>query len=218
MMDWLLHEVLRPFAEQFSYVGVSFLLLLTGLGLPCPEDVLLLLGGFLVYKHEGSIELMIVVSLGSVLLGDLIMFGLGRRYGRAILHWRLIRSLLPAERVAKIEGFYLRHGKKTIFFGRFAAGLRWGIFLLAGTLQMSVVRFVAMDLLAALLSVPALVWMGQQFGDEFELAAVKIAAVKMYVIAGASIGVLCYAWWRHRRGAATIGAAATAKGTGDVQP
>lgn len=218
MLDWLLHEVLRPFAEQFTYAGISFLILLTGIGLPCPEDVLLILGGYLVYRHEGSLGLMIVVSVASVLVGDLIMFGLGRRYGRAILHWWPIRRFFSPERVAKVEGFYLKHGKKTIFFGRFAAGLRPGIFLLAGTLQMSVVRFVAMDFLAAMLSVPALIWLGMVSGPRFETAAAEVAAVKMYVIGGILIVALCYAWWRHRRRAPAIGGAATAKGTGDVHP
>lgn len=212
MSKWLLHEVLIPFAKEFSYVGIALAILATGIGLPCPEDILLLLGGYLVHRHEGSLALMVIVSLASVLAGDLIMFGLGRRYGRKILHWWLIRKLLPPERVVRIEGFYLKHGKKTIFFGRFAAGLRPGIFLLAGTLQMSVVRFVVMDLLAALLSVPALVWLGRKLGKRFEEqideVVDELAAIKLTVLLVLALVALCYVWWRHRKSMAAARAGA----------
>lgn len=205
LLHWLIHDVVIPFAEEFSYVGVAISILLTGLGLPCPEDVLLLAGGYLVYRHEGSLAIMAMVSVASVLAGDLIMFGLGRRFGREILHWGPLRRWLPPERLAKVEKFTLRHGKAAIFFGRFAAGLRPGIFLLAGTMQMSAGRFLAMDSLAAVLSVPALVWAGMHFGQDIDGAVEEIAAIKMKVVLGLLFVGLCWIWWKYRRGTTATG-------------
>ena len=47
----MLVGVISSYIEHFTYLGLFVILMLCGLGLPMPEDVALLVGGFL--AHEG---------------------------------------------------------------------------------------------------------------------------------------------------------------------
>lgn len=179
----MLEHLIKYFSRDvFSYIGVIFFLLLTGLGLPVPEDIILLAAGFVTANDYARIELMIPVTMLSILAGDLITFGLGRRFGNRIYNIRPFSYLFTRKRVVRIEKFYACYGKSAIFFGRFAAGLRAFIYISAGASRMSVSRFIMMDFLAALISVPLLVWLGYYFEGEIRQIAFFVGRIKLWLI------------------------------------
>ncbi|MFA5793515.1 MAG: DedA family protein [Candidatus Brocadiia bacterium] len=179
MLDHLITYFSR---DIFSYIGVIFALLLTGLGMPVPEDIILLAAGFVTANDYARLELMIPITMLSILTGDLITFWLGRKYGNHIYSIRPFSYLFTQKRVARIEKFYARYGKSAIFFGRFAAGLRAFIYVSAGASRMSIGRFILMDFLAALISVPLLVWLGYYFEGEIRQMAFFVGRIKLWLV------------------------------------
>ena len=142
-------------------------LIACGLGLPLPEDVALITGGYLAGKGPpvgvGSLWAMIFVGLAGILIGDSIIFRAGATYGEALLDTRLGRHI-PGEKVERIIGLFERHGAKFIMVARFLPGVRAVTYFVAGTTGVPYWKFLAFDGLAACFSAPAWVLLGHWAG------------------------------------------------------
>lgn len=181
MLDYLINYLSR---DLFSYLGVFVALFLTSVGFPVPEDVILLAAGFVTAPDQdfAKLGLMIPVAMISVLLGDVVMYGLGYKFGERIYTSKPFCYFFTQRRVDKIHKFYARYGKSTIFVSRFAAGLRAWIYIFAGSSKMAIGHFILMDFLAALISVPLLVWLGHHFDYEIKQIASFIGHIKLWIL------------------------------------
>ncbi|MCB9557161.1 MAG: DedA family protein [Deltaproteobacteria bacterium] len=180
-----------------AYLAVFGVLLACGLGVPMPEDITLIAGGYTVYlagiNKLGSPQLvpMIVVGLVGVLSGDVLLFFAGRWLGpKATRIWPFRRVLSPA-RVEKARKYFHRYGGWTAFFARFAAGVRAPIYLIAGSMGMRTRTFLLADGFAALISVPLLVWLAWRFGAQIERVKGWLVNSK-YALAGVFACLLIY--------------------------
>ena len=152
------------YSEHFIYAGLFLILFLCGLGLPVPEELTLLAGGFLV--HLGIIRFyptLGIVFVG-VLIGDMVIYSIGRKWGQGIITHRHMRKFFSESRLERGKRFFGDHGNKTIFIARFLSGFRVAAFLAAGTMGMKPGKFLILDTLAALIMVPLLVLLGYFFG------------------------------------------------------
>ncbi|RME51061.1 MAG: DedA family protein [Deltaproteobacteria bacterium] len=182
MLEWVGSSI------WLGYLGIFLGLLLCGLGLPLPEDILLITAGYLTYIHGWNLYGMVLVALSGVLIGDATIFWLGRRFGREIVNVRLFNRWMSPKRIEKTERFFERYGEKTVFFARFLPGLRAPTYLIAGTMRFDFPLFLLLDGLAALISVPTVVYLAFHFGDDIAAARTHIRKV----IYGAALLVLLY--------------------------
>ena len=83
--------MIEQIIETLPYLGVVMILVASGFGLPIPEDVPLLLGGYLCGVGQADIQLMVPVAFFAVVGADLIVFGLGRRYGHHVPRLPILR-------------------------------------------------------------------------------------------------------------------------------
>lgn len=186
--------------EQLPYLTVYLVLLASGLGLPLPEDIPLLTGGYLCHIGRAHLPLMIATGIIGVLSGDLVLFSMGRRFGHHVVEHRGFRRLVNPPRLIMAEELFTRHGVKIIFIGRFLPGLRPMIFMAAGVLKVRPAVFVAVNGAAACISVPVLVTLGKVFGSSLEQIKrdVRIASHGMFV-ALIAVALLGLAFWLYRR-------------------
>jgi len=137
---------------------VLFVLITCGLGVPLPEDVPLIAGGYLVARG-GSLPLMMFTGLAGILIGDTIIFRAGHVYGEKILETRLGRHI-PGERVQWTIEAFQKHGPKFIIAARFLPGLRAVTYFVAGLTGVPYWKFITFDGLAACVSAPLWVYLG----------------------------------------------------------
>jgi membrane protein DedA with SNARE-associated domain len=156
------------YIQHFTYVGLFCVLLLCGLGLPLPEDLALLAGGFLVHRGVTELPMTLAVSLLGVVAGDNWLFYIGRRFGTGLVSYFQVGRPSSQAQIGRLKEFMHRHGNRAIFYARFLAGLRALIYLTAGSLGFSPGSFVLYDLLGALISVPIVVSLGYLFGGQIE--------------------------------------------------
>ena len=166
-MDWLITHLtsLQPLAVYNTLAGI---LLLCGLGLPIPEDVSLISAGYLAHLGIVNPHKVFVVCFASVLGGDCIAFMLGRFFGSRLLQSRLAQRFFRPRKQIRVRAYFRKFGSKVIFVARFLPGLRFSIFLSAGTLRVRPSVFITYDALAALVSVPALVYVAWVFGQHID--------------------------------------------------
>jgi len=199
----LLERLITFFAEH-GYVAVFMALLLCGAGLPLPEDITLVAGGVIAGLGYADVHIMAAVTMVGVLLGDAGMFLLGHHYGVHMLQWKPIALLMPPRRYAKMQDKFSRYGNRLMFFARFLPGMRTAVFITAGaTHRVSFWRFLLLDGLAALVSVPFWVYLGYFGADRREWLGMWIQRGQnsLWLLGGLAIVVLLVLWWRRRRNA-----------------
>jgi membrane protein DedA with SNARE-associated domain len=198
IQELCVQEFFFSFVGKWSYVGLVAVLLAAGLGLPLPEDIPLLAAGWLVYKGDADLHLMIATALFGVLLGDSVLFTMGRLYGMRILEHRFLRRIAKPWLLARAQTLYDDHGAKILFAARFMPGFRAVVFLNAGIFRVPYWKFIAFDGGAALISVPVWIWAGAKFSQHLHhfLGEARIAS---YVIGGALVLAICAwaLWERH---------------------
>ncbi|MBV8200407.1 MAG: VTT domain-containing protein [Acidobacteria bacterium] len=138
-----------------------------GCGIPLPGETVLLAGGF--FARQGSLSLgwVLVAAFLAAAAGDNTGYWIGRRGGRGLVkrHGRWVG--LTAGRLAAIEGFFDRHGAKTILIARFLSGVRAFAPLFAGISRVPWRRFAAIDAAACLLWATAVSLVGYAFGESW---------------------------------------------------
>lgn len=161
-------EILTQLFGDFSYAGPFLILLLCGLGLPLPEEVTLIGSGLLLYRGEVDFVPIVLVCSTAILLGDSIPYWLGRRYGMSALRIRWVARIVHPERFARLERRFEEHGNWAVFLCRFFAGVRIPGYFVAGAMGMRYPRFIAIDALGVILSVPLSILAGQLFGGQVD--------------------------------------------------
>lgn len=198
--EWLVLKV-----AEWSYLGVFLFLLACGFGMPLPEEVGVIGGGYAVFLGGGGLPealTMVAVALCGVLLGDFVLFTFGRKLGQTPERIPGIGRALTPERMAKAQGLFERHGAKAVFFGRFLFGLRAPIFICSGTLRLPPRTFLTMDGLAAMISVPTGVLLAWRFGGELQQAFQTVGQFDraLLVIAVIAISAVLISVWRNNQG------------------
>jgi membrane protein DedA with SNARE-associated domain len=167
----VLNHLITFFAE-YGYIAVFCVLVLCGIGLPVPEDITLLAGGIICglskyTPYPINVNIMVIVGISGVLIGDGIIFGTGRFFNKKVTRYPLIGRLITPKNYAIIQSKVKRYGDKMLFLARFLPGLRAPIFLIYGiSRKINIIKFIIMDGLAALISVPLIVYLGYIFAND----------------------------------------------------
>lgn len=153
------------FLEQWGYQAYLGLFLLTSIGSPVTEDILLLVGGYLV--AEGVFDARIVLSLAMVgmVISDGALYGFGRYLRTHSQRQGLISRLVRPARVRQATRWFTRYGDRAVFFSRLLPGTRLICFVGAGMSGVRAWRFFVYDLLGTLLWAPFLVVIGIRLRD-----------------------------------------------------
>jgi len=105
-------------AWTYALVGVmAFLETGAFVGLVAPGETVVIAGG--VIAGQGEIDLIPLIGLvwTCAVLGDTTSFYIGRRLGRKFLERHGPRVKISHERLEQVEGYFDRHGGKTILIG-----------------------------------------------------------------------------------------------------
>jgi membrane protein DedA with SNARE-associated domain len=195
-MEWLLSQL-----TSHVYAKLAGLLLLCGLGLPIPEDISLITAGYLAHLGTVQIHKVFLVCFAAVLGGDTLAFTMGRRFGTKLLASRFGRRYFTPKRQRRVRAYFRSYGSKVVFVARFLPGLRFSIFLSAGMLHVRPYVFIVYDAMAALLSVPFLVYSSWYFGDKIDnvIKWVRRSEYGILFLVGAAVLFIAIKLYRKRR-------------------
>lgn len=192
---WTLVDFLTGYTAPFIYIFIFFGLFAGGLGAPIPEDLLLLIGGFLSWAGYTDLYLTIAISITGAVVGDYLVFYLGRKWGSNVLGHPRLSRWLTSHRLSRIHDHFDRYGGKTIFFARFFAGFRMAVYLVAGSIRMNAQKFILTDLCEAAVSVPLVTLLGYFLSEKLDNLRRTIQGVRIItavVLVLAVLGFLLY--------------------------
>ena len=191
----MIHGILNP----AGYLGLFAFMVLTGCGLPLPEEVAIVTGGILSAQGKLNPQGAFAALLLGALIGDVIMYSIGYKFGHSLLsmHPRMAR-LLGAERGEEFERAISRHGFKVLLISRFMVGVRGPVYLTAGVVRMPFRMFVLCDLVSATLVVGLFFAVSYYFGRDIA-HWLRDAEVLLTVVILTVVGVVAFVALRRYR-------------------
>lgn len=174
-------EFLTELSGYEAYALILGVLFVCGVGVPIPEDITLISAGILASMGQISLPGAFLAGFFGVLVGDTLLFTIGRKFGRKVFKWPLFKTVFTPERILKAEETVHKHAKKISFMARFMPGLRAPIYLTSGILKVPFKIFIIQDGLASLISVPIWVYLGYWFGENID-DVIKLAKDINFVI------------------------------------
>lgn len=213
--EWIF-QTLSAYAyePELIYLIVFGMMVASGFGLPIPEEVTIVSVGLLAYmganpehfppppgaeRPIGGYEAALVV-LFCVIFADMLVFMIGRKFGRAIMNRPRWRENFGKKVMDRINNLCNRFGIYAAFVFRFTPGIRFPAHIALGMSQLPSWQFFVMDGFAALISVPTQILLIFHYGEEilkvfkqFKIAILILAAIAILVWVGR------YVWLRTRK-------------------
>ncbi len=153
--------------EAYGYVGIIAYMILTGCGLPTPEEVAIIGAGVASAAEKLDWRLSLASLLIGALAGDCVMYFIGYHFGQRLLQKnRLWNRLITPEREKRVEGLLAQHGVKVLLGARFLPGIRGPMYITAGILKVPFKRFVVADLFCASLVVSIFFGLSYLYGGQ----------------------------------------------------
>ncbi len=148
------------YISNLSYFAVFLLIVASGIGIPFPEDLVLLLSGYLSYLGIFKLEIAIPVCIIGLIVADNIGYQLGKR-GNFI-----VKRFINPKIINKCKKYVCR--RRTIFLTRFLSGIRVFFPIAAGAGHMNWKKFFIADTAAILVLGFGLNFIGYYFGHSVE--------------------------------------------------
>ena len=185
-MDFLYALIFLPLDSAPALYALLFLVLIfSGIGLPIPEEITLLFGGYLAHLQFIEFWPAVYVLIAGIMAADVLGYLLGRLAGE----WFSTKAhrFKTASFFLEKAGYYFdRHGEKVLLFSRPLLGVRVAVPILAGHFKMNFLKFVLFDLLGAISWTLLLVSISYYFGLGLDLIT-DIKEIKHIIFAGVAV-------------------------------
>lgn len=177
-------ESVFGWVAHYGYVGIFGLLMLGIVGLPIPDETLLMFTGYLIFKHElEPLPAFAAGFLGSI-CGITVSYALGRMLGLYFVT-RLGRFLhVVPEDLDHVRAWYEGKGKYGLVISYFIPGIRHLAAYVAGSSRLSLPVFATFAYLGGLLWSSSFISIGYVLGDEWEQMS---ASLQRYLLIGAGV-------------------------------
>lgn len=204
---------LVTFFSQYAYEPELVYLFIVGFmtassfGLPIPEEMTLVSAGLVAYmaRHpevfpppypgaEGvNLFVLTTVCFFAVLGSDILIYTLGRVFGRKLIRTEFFNRTVGEKRFGRINKIFQKYSYWACGLFRFTPGVRFPGHLSCGLMGIPLWKFILVDGLAALISVPTQVILVAFYG---EIILAKIKEFKL-IFGGAILAIVLI--WIFRR-------------------
>ncbi|MBJ9989124.1 DedA family protein [Paenibacillus sp. S28] len=185
------------YIAHYGYAAMYFLLALGILGIPVPDETLIVAFGGMAARGEFNFAGALAVTFLGSMTGMLISYSLGRMVGEPLLHRYGKWVRMTPERLAGAEKWFRRYGSLSIIVGYFVPGLRHLSSYIAGTTKLPARAYVVYAGAGAALWCTTFMLIGHAVGYHWnELAGrmthttIRIGLLAALLALGAVIGLL----------------------------
>jgi len=183
----MIHEIANTIVSyigDMGYWGIFLLMFLESTFFPFPSEIIMIPAGYLAFKGEMNVYLVVLVGIFGSVAGALFNYYLAMHFGRAFILRYGKYFFIKEETLDKLEAFFIKHGELSTFNGRLIPGIRQLISLPAGLARMNIFTFSFYSALGAGIWVIVLVALGYVLGSNEEL-------ISEYLQSATIIALLC---------------------------
>src|SRR5881275_694817 len=134
-----------------GYAVVFWVVFAEAIGLPMPAALALVGAGAAVASGSLSAPVVLLLAIVAMLLGDVVLFALGRKMGWALLGFLCKVSVNPETCILRSAESFYKRGKVTLLIAKFIPGINTMAAPLAGSMKMRFGQFLRLDLAGSLL-------------------------------------------------------------------
>ena len=178
-----------------GYAGIFIMMFLESSFFPFPSEVVMIPAGYLAYKGEMNISIVILLGILGSLGGALFNYYFALKFGRTFLLKYGKYFFVSHESIEKTEKFFKNHGHISTFSGRLIPVVRQYISLPAGLAKMNLFVFSLYTSLGAGIWVIFLAVLGYYLGDNEGL----IKEYLRYIIVIILIALMLLAFWYYKK-------------------
>jgi len=184
-----------------GYVLVFVVVLAEAAGLPAPAALALVAGGAGAAAGTLSLPAVLGIALLAMMLGDCLLYWLGRQMGWGLLGLLCGLSATPETCILRSAESFYKRGKITLVLAKFIPGVNSMAPPLAGSMKMRPLQFLRLDLLGAALYVTAYTMLGFVFRNFLASITRGFQAAShtfTEVFVAAVLGYIVYRVWLYR--------------------
>lgn len=177
---------------QLGYLGIFIMMFLESSFFPFPSEVVMIPAGYLAYKGEMNMYLVILFGILGSLAGAIFNYYFALKLGRRFLMRYGKYILISEDTILKMEEFFNKHGHISTFFGRLIPVVRQYISLPAGLSRMNLFIFCLYTSLGAGIWVVILTVLGYYLGDNEGLVKEYLRYIIIVILISLAILVFWY--------------------------
>jgi membrane protein DedA with SNARE-associated domain len=151
--------------SHHGYLLVFLIVFAEAAGMPVPAALALIAGGAAAAAHFLNPALVLALAISAMMLGDTLLFVLGRYTGWALLGFLCRLSLNPETCILRSAESFYKRGRLTLVFAKFIPGINTMAPPLAGSMKMKPAQFLRLDFAGTCLYVFAYASVGYVFRD-----------------------------------------------------
>ena len=198
----MIHEIAQYLVDtigSMGYLGIFLLMFLESTFFPFPSEIIMIPAGYLAYKGEMNLYIIVLVGILGSVLGALLNYYLAMYLGRKIILKYGKYFFIKEETLDKLDTFFTKHGEISTFTGRLIPGIRQLISLPAGLARMNIAKFSFFTALGAGIWVVVLVAIGYLVGSNQELISEYMKSATLIALASVLVIVIFYVGRNRRR-------------------
>jgi membrane protein DedA with SNARE-associated domain len=182
----------------WGYSGIYLALVVEGLGLPFPGDMVMGFYGLTVAKGNFHLLGVIAVSILGYLTGAVLSYFVSRRYGTHLVNRISVVSMLSERSMTRTARLIDRYGPILLVPGRFLPGVRSVSSYVAGLSRMDFGAFLLYTVIGVSLWCTAWVGLGYWFGENLQ-AILRFTQSWLVLITVTSLVLIAGIWWYRRK-------------------
>lgn len=185
---------------QYGPEALFVLLMLGIVGLPVPDETLLVFCGFQIAQQKMPMVETWLFALAGSWCGINLSYTIGRTFGVGVVQRFGKRLHITQERLDGVQRWFDRIGHWALFVGYYIAGLRHFTAITAGISKLRFTHFMAFAWSGGLLWVTSFLTLGYFLGDRWQEIGESIHRYGLYGLAVVvAIGVWYYLRQRRKR-------------------
>ena len=190
-MDHLLARIAHD-----GYQIIFLVVLAEALDVPVPAALALIAGGAASASGALHASVVFLISTAALLIGDCIIYFLGRSMGWSLLGFLCKVSVSPETCILRSAEMFYKRGKTTLLIAKFIPGVNTMAPPLAGSMKMRFSQFLRLDLVGASLYALTYIALGYVFRDALRAVARTIGAAGHVAASGVALVLAGYAGYR----------------------
>ena len=191
----MIHDIANTIVSyigDMGYWGIFLLMFIESTFFPFPSEIIMIPAGYLAFKGEMNIYMVIFMGISGSLAGALVNYYLALSFGRAFILKYGKYFFIKEKTLDKLESFFTTHGEISTFTGRLIPGIRQLISLPAGLARMNIAKFSFYTSLGAGIWVVVLVAVGYLVGSNEELISEYLKSATLIALVSVVLITLFY--------------------------